>query len=176
MHAPCRNLNNLTFLLDDESPTTYVWTLYYLGLHYSSLGDYQKAKDLLDTAISHTPTLPELYMAKARNLKRAGDLIGAAAAMDTAVELDGQDRFLNTKCATYHLRLGEVEEAQRLFGLFTKKDAVSPAKDLEDMQSYKFLLEDGEAHMRVNKLAMALKRFRSVDKVSTPTSLKLMLR
>jgi len=109
-------------------------------------------------------------MAKARNLKRAGDLIGAVSAMDAALELDGQDRFLNTKCATYHLRIGEINEAQKLFGLFTKKDVLTPAKDLEDMQSYKFLLEDGEAHMRVGKLAMALKRFRSVDRVSSPTT------
>lgn len=105
-------------------------------------------------------------MTRARNLKRAGDYVGAVSAMDTAHELDGQDRFLNTKCATYHLRAGEVEEAQRLFGMFTKKDAISPAKDLEDMQSFKFLLEDGEAHMRNEQLALALKRFRSMNRVS----------
>ncbi|KAG8813414.1 hypothetical protein FRC17_001586 [Serendipita sp. 399] len=150
---------------DDESPTTYVWTLYFLGLHYSAQGEYQRAHDILNKAIEHTPTLPELYTAKARNLKRAGDYIGAAAATDVAAELDGQDRFLNSKAATYRLRMGDVEGAQRLLGLFTKKDAVSPAKDLEDMQSFKFLLEDGEARMRENLLPMALKRFRTIDKV-----------
>lgn len=156
---------------DDDSPTTYIWTLYYLGLHYSALGDYTKAKCILETALSHTPTLPELYTASARNLKRAGDLIGAVALMDAAVELDGQDRFLNTKAATYHLRLGENEEAHRLLGMFTKKDVLTPAKDLEDMQSFKFLLEDGEAWLRRNKLALALKRFRSIDKVSFTISI-----
>ncbi|CCA77834.1 related to n-terminal acetyltransferase 1 [Serendipita indica DSM 11827] len=150
---------------DRDSPTTYVWTLYYLGLHYSSCGDFQRADEIFNTALQHTPTLPELYMAKARNLKRAGDLVGAVAMMDAAVELDGQDRFLNTKCATYHLRNGEVEEAQRLFGLFTKKDATSPGKDLEDMQSFKFLLEDGQAHLKINRLALALKRFRTIERI-----------
>ncbi|KAG8856490.1 hypothetical protein FRB91_000771 [Serendipita sp. 411] len=150
---------------EDDSPTTYVWTLYFLGLHYSAQGEYQRAHDILNKAIEHTPTLPELYTAKARNLKRAGDHVGAAAALDVAAELDGQDRFLNTKCATYHLRMGDVEGAQKFLGMFTKKDALSPAKDLEDMQSFKFLLEDGEARMRENMLPMALKRFRTIDKI-----------
>ncbi|KIM24065.1 hypothetical protein M408DRAFT_331983 [Serendipita vermifera MAFF 305830] len=148
---------------DAESPTTYVWTLYYLGLHYSAIKDFVRANELLETAISHTPTLPELVMAKARNLKRAGDYVGAVASMDAARELDGQDRFLNTKCATYHLKAGDVEGAQNLLGMFTKKDAATPAKDLEDMQSFKFLLEDGVANMRNNHLAIALKRFISID-------------
>jgi peptide alpha-N-acetyltransferase len=157
----------LTCLSDDNSPTTLVWTLYFLAQHHSALEKYQEADEVLKIAIDHTPTLPELYMARARNLKRAGDYFGATVAMDSAHELDGQDRFLNTKCATYHLRAGEIDEAQRLFGMFTKKDASSPAKDLEDMQSFKFLMEDGEAHLRNERLALALKRFRAVNRVST---------
>jgi tetratricopeptide (TPR) repeat protein len=142
-----------------------VWTLYFQALHYSYRGLHDRAIQLLEKSIAHTPTLPELYMAKARNLKRAGDYIGAAAAMEAARALDGQDRFLNTKCATYRLRAGDIDEAQRLFGMFTKKDAPTPGNDLEDMQSLKYLLEDGEVRLRVGKLAMALKRFRAVDRV-----------
>jgi peptide alpha-N-acetyltransferase len=153
-------------MVEPESPTTYVWTLYYLGLHYSATGDFVHANELLNVALEHTPTLPELYIAKARNLKRTGDYVGAVEVMDAARELDGQDRFLNTKCATYHLKAGDIEGAQNLLGMFTKKDAATPAKDLEDMQSFKFLLEDGEANMKKNQLAIALKRFISIDGVS----------
>lgn len=53
-------------------------------------------------------------------LKRAGDPLGAAAAMNEARLLDGQDRFLNTKCAKYHLRAGMIDEAIQFFGMFTK--------------------------------------------------------
>jgi len=143
-----------------------VWTLYFQALHYSYLGLHDRVAQLLDQAIAHTPTLPELYMAKARNLKRAGDYIGAAAAMEAARALDGQDRFLNTKCAIYRLRAGDIDEAQRLFGMFTKKDSLTPGNDLEDMQSLQYLLEDGEARLRAGKLTMALKRFRAIDRVS----------
>lgn len=114
-----------------EPPTDYLWTLYFLAQHYSTFPSSQSspsttepnhthALQLLDLAISHTPTLPELYMYKARVLKRLGDPYGAVRAMEEARRLDGQDRFLNAKCGKYWLRAGGSEEAQEVFGLFTK--------------------------------------------------------
>ncbi len=101
-------------------PTEYIWTLYFLAQHHSFLGRHKRAIELLDEAISHTPTLPELYMFKARVLKRSGDPFGAAKSMDIARTLDLQDRFLNTKGGKYRLRAGLIEEAVEVFGLFTK--------------------------------------------------------
>ncbi len=107
-------------LSEAEPPTTYLWTLYFLAQHYSHISQHIRALSLLETAIQHTPTLPELFTCKARVLKRAGDPWGAAKAMDEARVLDLQDRFLNTKCGKYRLRAGLEEEAQEVFGLFTK--------------------------------------------------------
>lgn len=104
----------------EAEPTTYLWTLYYLSQHYSYLSQPTKALGLLDIALKHTPTLPELHMCKARTLKRSGDLLGAARCQNDARLLDGQDRFLNTKFGKYLLRAGMVEEASSIFGLFTK--------------------------------------------------------
>ena len=104
----------------DTDPTEYIWALYFLAQHHSFLGNHKKAVELLDEAIGHTPTLPELYMFKARVLKRAGDPFGAAKNMDLARTLDLQDRFLNTKAGKYRLRAGLIEEAVEVFGLFTK--------------------------------------------------------
>ena len=105
---------------DAQDPSTYVWILYFLAQHYSYIGNHTRALELLDEALTHTPTLPELYMLKARVLKRLGDPFGAAKCMDEARILDLQDRFLNTKCAKYRLRAGMEEEAQEVLGLFTK--------------------------------------------------------
>lgn len=105
---------------DAEPPTTYLWTLYFLAQHHSCVGDHARALALLDTALAHTPTLPDLLMFRARVLKRLGDPFGAARCMDEARVLDLQDRFLNTKCGKYRLRAGMVDEAQEVFGLFTK--------------------------------------------------------
>jgi hypothetical protein len=104
----------------DEPPTTYLWTLYFLAQHYSFLSQPSRALSILSSALTHTPTLPELYTCKGRLLKRAGDYIGAARCVDEARLLDGQDRFLNTKCAKYRYRAGMVEGAVEVLGLFTK--------------------------------------------------------
>ncbi|KDQ22405.1 hypothetical protein PLEOSDRAFT_1109515 [Pleurotus ostreatus PC15] len=157
-------------------PTTYLWTLCFLAQHYSYVPratpsqplpspDFERALALLSTAIAHTPTLPELYTLRARVLKRAGDPLGAAAAMNEARLLDGQDRFLNTKCAKYHLRAGMIDEAIQFFGMFTKKDATNPGADLEEMQSTLYLIEAGDAEYRLGKLHLALKRYVAVDKI-----------
>ncbi|KAF9255052.1 N-terminal acetyltransferase A, auxiliary subunit [Marasmius fiardii PR-910] len=148
-----------------SEPTTYLWILYYLAQHYSYLSQHSKALSLLDIALSHTPTLPELYTFRARVLKRAGDPIGAAAAMEEARALDGQDRFLNTKSGKYLLRAGRQEEAEKVFGLFTKKDATSPGNDLEDMQSLLYLLEQADSQYRSGRLNLALKKYIVVQKI-----------
>lgn len=103
-----------------EPPTSHLWTLYFIAQHQSYLKNYREALTIIDAAIAHTPTLPELYSCKARLLKRAGDPLGAVRAIEEARKLDLQDRFLNTKSAKYHLRADLSEEAQSLLGLFTK--------------------------------------------------------
>lgn len=146
-------------------PTTYLWTLYFLAQHHSYLSRHKRALELLRTAMDHTPTLPELYIFQARVLKRCGDPIGAARSLDEARVLDLQDRFLNTKCAKYRMRAGHVDEAADILGLFTKKDAVSPGADLEDMQSLLYLTEEAAAHLRKGNLGMALKKYTAIQKV-----------
>ena len=59
-------------------------------------------------------------MARAMVLKRAGDPLGAAKAMEESRLLDLQDRFLNCKAAKYWLRVGEVAKAETLTAMFTK--------------------------------------------------------
>ncbi|KAJ9127946.1 hypothetical protein QFC24_000231 [Naganishia onofrii] len=147
-------------------PTMLLWLYYYLALHLAHPAhptpDYARSLKLLETALEHTPTLPEIHMAKAMVLKRAGDPDGAARAMEQARLLDGQDRFLNGKAGKYWLRAGEVEEASAVFGLFTKKDAASPGQDLTDMQCTWFLQEEGDAALRAGRLPLAVKRYERI--------------
>lgn len=123
-------------------------------------------------------------MAQAMVLKRAGDPLGAAVAMEEARSLDGQDRFLNGKAAKYWLRAGEVKKAEDLVSLFTKvshldhgseenfelmpsqKD-ISAVADLTDLQCLWFLQEEGDAHNRNGNLALALKRYQALATVRT---------
>ncbi|KAK4702781.1 N-alpha-acetyltransferase 15/16, NatA auxiliary subunit, partial [Phenoliferia sp. Uapishka_3] len=150
-----------------ESSAAYLWTLYFLAQHHSALSAHVTALELVDLAMAHTPSLPELSMLKARILKRAGDVDGALQAMTEARLLDGQDRFLNSKSAKYLLRADKVPEAEGIVGLFTKKDAPSPLQDLVDMQCLWFLEEEGLSYTRQSQFALALKRYHTIFNIFT---------
>lgn len=149
-----------------ESPSTYLWTLFFLASHYSQLGHHSVALATLQLALAHTPSLPDLHMLRARILKRAGDPVAAAAAMEHARSLDGQDRFLNSKAAKYAIRTGETDEAERLVGKFTRAGGPTPLEDLVDMQCLWFLQEEGDAFLAKDDLGRALRRYHQIFDVS----------
>jgi hypothetical protein len=109
-------------------------------------------------------------------LKHSGDALGAARAMDDARALDGQDRFLNSKSGKYWLRAGEPERAQAILGLFTKKDAPSPAADLVDMQCFWFVTEDAACWEQKGRLGMALKRYTQLFKARPTLEMAVLVR
>ncbi|CAG8580181.1 12419_t:CDS:10 [Ambispora gerdemannii] len=147
-----------------EPPTAYLWTLYFLAQHYDYKRDTIKALQLINEAIEHTPTMVELYMTKGRILKHGGDVCEAMKAMNEGRELDLQDRFINSKCTKYMLRNGQITEAEKTIGLFTRGDAPDPITDLIDMQCMWFELEEGECYLRQNKFGRSLKRFHQIEK------------
>jgi peptide alpha-N-acetyltransferase len=146
-----------------EPPTALLWTLYYLAKQSDSQKQNEKALTLINKAIAHTPTVVELYMTKGRILKHAGKVEEASKIMNEAREMDLQDRFINSKCAKYMLRAGEIEEAERVLGLFTRKD-VNTVQDLTDMQCQWFMTEEGNAYLRKKEYGKALKRFHTLEK------------
>lgn len=146
------------------------WNLsvnYFLAQHYSYFlsRDLEKAQQYIDKAISLNPQKNDYtyHMARARIYKHQGDTEKASKAMNEAREMDIKDRYINTKCAKYQLRNDENETAIDTMGLFTRKEAVGgPLGDLLDMQCVWYITEDGESYLRQGKLALALKRFKSV--------------
>ena len=106
-----------------EPPTTLLWTLYFLSLHYAhpkSERDVSKSLTFIEQAIEHTPTLVELHLTKARVLKYKNDLSGAVDAIMAARDLDMQDRFVNTKVGKYLLRANRNEEALQILKEFSR--------------------------------------------------------
>lgn len=133
------------------NPTIKLWTQYYLAQHYLYLNDLNSATKYIDAAITHSPTLVELYVIKARILKHENKLVEAAKAMNEGRELDLQDRFINSKATKYLLRSDQVNEAVDCISLFTKldEDEVNGCKDLHTMQNNWVLIESAEAYYRL---------------------------
>ena len=46
-----------------------MWAKYFLAQHYDTVGEYDKAHELIVQVIKHTPTLIEAYLTQAAILK-----------------------------------------------------------------------------------------------------------
>ena len=105
---------------DLEAPTTLLWAYYYMAQHFDWNNQYSKALDFIDRALTHSPTLIEAIMIKAKILKHSGSYLKASEEMDKARKLDLQDRFVNSKCVKYMFRAVRIQEAEATVGLFTR--------------------------------------------------------
>ncbi|CCD22831.1 peptide alpha-N-acetyltransferase complex A subunit NAT1 NDAI_0A06770 [Naumovozyma dairenensis CBS 421] len=129
----------------------YIWTGYYLAQHYLFLKDLVKAQHYIDTVISHTPTLVELYILKARIFKHLGLLDEAASILEEGRQLDLQDRFINCKTVKYFLRANKIDKAVDIASVFTKNDdAPNGIKDLHFVEASWFIVEQAEAYYRLH--------------------------
>lgn len=79
---------------EKEPASALLWTYYFLAQHYDHLRDTATALSYIDAAIEHTPTLIELFVAKGRIYKHAGDAAEAFKWLDEAQALDTADRWV----------------------------------------------------------------------------------
>ncbi|XP_068334434.1 N-terminal acetyltransferase A complex auxiliary subunit NAA15-like [Pyrus communis] len=147
---------------DKEPPSTLLWALFLLAQHYDRRGQYDMALSKIDEAIEHTPTVIDLYSAKSRVLKHAGDLPAAAALADEARCMDLADRYINSDCVKRMLQADQVPLADKTAVLFTKDG--DQHNNLHDMQCMWYELASGESYFRQGDLGRALKRFLGVEK------------
>jgi len=145
-----------------QPPTCMIWALYFAAQHFDTIGNQPKAMELINAAITHTPTVLELYMGKAKILKHAGDLKEASRWLNTARELDTADRYINSKAVKYMLRANEVDKATETIGLFTRETA-DPLEHLSEMQCFWFETERAKAFVRMGHVGKALKVLKVIE-------------
>ena len=149
----------------DQSSALEKSSLLFLAKHfdYSLSRDLDKALQYVDRLIEMEPKNVDYNQLKARIWKHFGNTQKAAELINFARECDLKDRYINTKCAKYQLRNNENDKALDTMSKFTRNETVGgPLGDLHDMQCMWYLLEDGEAYLRQNKLGLALKRFTAI--------------
>jgi tetratricopeptide (TPR) repeat protein len=139
-----------------ENPTTVMWTYYFIAQHFDALKDYKKATEFVQKAITHTPTVVELYLCLARIQKHAGNMEDAMESAKRGHELDTADRYINCKLVKYLMRCGKFEEALEFAGKFTK-ESMDALSSLVDMQSLWIEIELAHALYQRNQFGPALK-------------------
>lgn len=148
-----------------ELPSTVLWSLYFLSQMHDKTEKYDDALEAVELAIKHTPTLVELHMFKARIYKHMGNYKMAAAVMDSARNLDLQDRFMNTKSTKYHIRADDIPSTESTISLFTRQgSAEEKLSDLTEMQCMWYIIEVGESWVRQEQFGKALKKFHQIAK------------
>ncbi|XP_074275958.1 N-terminal acetyltransferase A complex auxiliary subunit NAA15 [Silene latifolia] len=147
---------------EKEPPSTFMWTLFLVAQHYDRRSQYDIALAKIDEAMSHTPTVIDLYSAKSRILKHAGDLTAAAALADEARCMDLADRYINSECVKRMLQADQVSLAEKTAVLFTKDG--DQHNNLYDMQCMWYELASGDSYFRQGDLGRALKKFLAVEK------------
>jgi N-alpha-acetyltransferase 15/16, NatA auxiliary subunit len=146
-----------------EPASALLWTYYFLAQHFDHQKNTSEALKYIDLAIEHTPTLIELFVAKGKIYKHAGDAINAYKWLDEAQSLDTADRYINSKCAKYMLRANKVKEAEEMCAKFTR-DGVSAMENLNEMQCMWFQTECALAYKRMNQLGDSLKKCHEIDR------------
>ena len=144
-----------------QPPTALLWALYLKCHLHEVSGDLDKALLYINEALDHTPTATDLFLKKARVLKKMGQMKAAALIANEGRALDLQDRYLNNKAAKYHLRADLTKEGFDLMSMFTRYEG-DPQQYLADMQCNWFELEAGDSFARQKQWGMALKKYHSV--------------
>eukprot|EP00455_Lapot_gusevi_P002213 TRINITY_DN1085_c0_g1_i2.p1 TRINITY_DN1085_c0_g1~~TRINITY_DN1085_c0_g1_i2.p1 ORF type:complete len:771 (+),score=295.90 TRINITY_DN1085_c0_g1_i2:64-2376(+) len=146
-----------------EGPSCLVWAYLFAAQHFDYYRrDTARALELIDAAIEHTPTAIDLYVAKGRIYKHAGDMESAYQMLEQARSMDLADRYLNTECVKYALAADKIAVAEKTAALFLK-DGDSTIS-LYDMQAMWFENALADSYFRQGLLGYALKNYLSVLK------------
>ncbi len=154
----CGHLNEET---EEEEPQVELWLLFLLAQIEDCEGHFEKALSYLEAALKHTPTCYDVYVVKAKVLRHAGDLVGAASAMGSGSQLDLGDRHMNTKHVKYLLRSDQIEEADKVVSYWTRKDVPSRI-ELNSLQANWFEVECGDSYCRKGDIPHAFKMYHNV--------------
>ncbi|KAM3138417.1 hypothetical protein pb186bvf_009503 [Paramecium bursaria] len=143
----------------DQQPLIKLWSLMLLAQHNTQIKNYEVGLQQIEEAIIHTPTCHELYLVKAKILKRLGRFLEAYETADKARELDLADRYLNNKAIKYALRANKVYVSHDLIKLFLR-DGSNPF----ELQKVWFEVSTGRTFLRLGYYAAALARFNLIYK------------
>lgn len=146
-----------------EAPGVLPWALMLLSQHHAQCGRVDDAIKVIDEAISHTPTVIDLYLIKADLHESKGEHGQAADVADEARQMDLADRYLNCVAVQKMLAAGRTQEAEDTVVLFARSQD-GGGSNLVDMQCMWYELASGDCNTRAGSWGPALKRYHQIRK------------
>ncbi|KAI0988590.1 hypothetical protein GJ496_006199 [Pomphorhynchus laevis] len=137
--------------------TALVWTWFALAemnLHFCEIS---KAIKYVDYILTHTPTLVEAYVIRAKILKRCGSIAEACLWIVEGQLMDTADKYINSKCTKYLLRNNELDRAEKMIAKFLK-DVMTPSEYLSETQCLWYSLETARANFRLRNYGESLRK------------------
>lgn len=140
-----------------------MWLYSFLAQHNLRSANATEALRYIEKAISHTPTVVELYLIKGKILQFGGNRAAAVACTEVARNLDLADKYLNSLSAKYSFRTNDVTKANELIGMFAREDD-NGQLNVHQMQTMWFEDHQGRAYYRQGNYRLALKNFTWIKK------------
>jgi tetratricopeptide (TPR) repeat protein len=143
---------------EEQDPTVQMWLYSFLAQHNLRSANATEALKYIEKAISHTPTVVELYLIKGKILQYGGNRAAAVACTEVGRNLDLADKYLNSLSAKYAFRTNDVTKANELIGLFAREDEKGEL-NVHQMQTMWYEDHQGRAYYRQGNYRLALKNF-----------------
>lgn len=147
---------------DEEAVTCLLWVYYFLAQHFDALKEFSLALHFANLALLHTPTLLDVFVIKAKIFKHAGFPEKAVKFVEEAQSLDTSDRYLNSKCAKYLIRINKLKEAEEMCLKFTR-EGVLASDNLNEMQCMWFQTTMALSYQATGQWGEALKKCVEID-------------
>lgn len=129
----------------DPTYTLFMLSQFALFLYWTK--DYQTAITYVEEAIEHTSTFQDLYVLKAKILKKTGRIGEAMEVANFFQGLDTADRCLTKAAVRVLLDCGDIVRADKLFKRFMQENN-STEKNIHDLQKMSYELRMADAYMR----------------------------
>lgn len=150
--------NPLLFLTED----VLAWGFYACSRFFYLVNDLISSQDCIEKAISYLPRTGDFLLFRSKLLRRGNDLLNAVKMREMAREMDPRDRYINYRCAVYHLLRNDIETANAVIAPFSV-DEDSPGLQIRQNQEVHYELKLAEAWERLGNSPAASEQYLEVE-------------
>lgn len=134
------------------------WGFYTCSCFFFLVNDLISAQHCIDQASELLPEEADFLLLRSKLLYRSKNLPEAINLREKARKTDPRDRYLNYKCAVYHLLGNDINTANDVIAPFSV-DAESPGLQLHTNQEIRYELKLAEAWERLGRATEAMQHF-----------------